>query len=132
MQCIPLREEMRQHHDKRDGRTDGRGKPRAIRAHIACKDKEIIPKHIENAARQHSPCGQRGVFIVPQVGRKHLVEQEQRDCKFDGAHVFPRQRKRVVLRAKQQQEFAVEKDHHQPNDRRKKDRADHGSGKIRI
>ena len=97
---------MGQHRKGADRRTDGCRKSGSERTHITCKHEEIVSEYVEDTSGKHRSCCKRRVLVISQVCGKHLIEQEERDRKFD-------------------RELPVKQDYDQPDDCRQYDRTDH-------
>ena len=96
-------EKMGQHHGKGHAGADGGRKPRSENTHIAGKHKEIIAKHIEDAAGQHLQRRLSGVAVVAQKRRQHLIKQKQGKYPFNRTHIALRQPQQGVVRAEKGQ-----------------------------
>ena len=71
-QRVFLQEEVGRQNKNGNYGANGGGQPGAKRPHIASKNKEVIAKHVENAARQHTGGGQCRVPVISQVSRQRL------------------------------------------------------------
>ena len=116
---------MGQHHDKGNAGADRGGKSRAVYAHIAGKDKNIIAKDVENAAGEHAERRKTGISIVAQKRREHLVEQKQREYHFNRPQVGNRQRQQLFVRAEEGQDRPIEAQNGDPRNRGERERTDY-------
>lgn len=94
-----------------------RGQTGAEDPQIQSKDKEIIPKDIEDAAGQNGSCGQSRGTVVAEEGGQHLVEQKQWNAKLDRQQIPLCQRKQGILSAEKAKQRGVKEDHHPPAQR---------------
>ena len=123
---------MGQHRKGADRGTDGCRKSGSERTHITCKHEEIVSEYVEDTSGKHRSCCKRRVLVISQVCGKHLIEQEERDRKFDREHILSSQSERIVLCAEHDQELPVKQDYDQPDDCRQYDRTDHRCCKVFI
>lgn len=123
---------MSHHYEKGDAGADGGGQSRPVDAHVAGEHEEVIAEDIENAARQHAECRKSRVFVVPQKGRQHLIEQEKREHIFDGLHIRLRQHKQGAISAKEGQDRAFKAENADPCHKGQEHRADNRSGEIPV
>ena len=110
---------MGQHRKEADRGTDGCRKSGSERTHITCKHEEIVSEYVEDTSGKHRSCCKRRVLVISQVCGKHLIEQEERDRKFDREHILSSQSERIVLCAEHDQELPVKQDYDQPDDCRR-------------
>lgn len=123
---------MRQHDEERNAGADSGRESRAENAHVTGEDEEIITEDIENTASQDAERRKPRIAVVPQEGREHLVEQEQRENESDWPHVFLCQRKQRFVRTEERQDRALKEQKSDPRQNSQRNRADHGGGKILV
>ena len=91
---------MGQHHHERNRRAYRRGQSCAIDTHIKREDEDVVAENVEYTSAQHAQCSKPGILIISKKGRQHLVEKEKRKYKFNGQHIFLRERKQSFICSK--------------------------------
>ena len=132
MQCMAFCEKVGQHDNKGKYRADCSCKSCTDHSHITYKDKNVVTDNVENTAGKDPCCGKHRILVVSQKCCKHLIEQKERNRKFDRNNVTSSEGQQIFLCTEQQKQLFIKENEHDPGKHRKNDCPYHCRCKVCI
>ena len=113
-------------------RRNGRCQRRTGQTQAHREDEDVVEHHIEQTAAQRRHHGQRGVAVVADEGRHHIVAHKEGGEHQEDAGIVHAQRHDVRIAAHQPQQAVRAEDAHQHERHRQDADAENGIGEIAL